>query len=118
MVGAKRVRCNNNDAVADDDACDDDDDDDDDDDTDDDVIDNDDDDYDDDDVNDDCDDRRWWCVPRSPTFDSLAPGISECDSKNGIYNLVYWLVSSDLLMIIPSDECHRTLLMLSQHWFK
>ena len=32
--------------------------------------------------------------------------------------LFYWLVSSDLLMIMPSDECHRTLLMISQHWFR
>ena len=31
--------------------------------------------------------------------------------------LFYWLVSLDLLMIMPSDECHRTLLMISQHWF-
>ena len=28
-------------------------------------------------------------------------------------NLFYWLVTSDLLMIMPSDECHRTLLMMS-----
>ena len=32
--------------------------------------------------------------------------------------LFYWLVSSDLLMIMPSNECHRTLLMISQHWFR
>ena len=32
--------------------------------------------------------------------------------------LFYWLVSSDLLMIIPPDECHRTLLMISQGWFR
>ena len=32
--------------------------------------------------------------------------------------LFYWLVSSDNLMIMPSDECHRTLLMISQHWFR
>ena len=31
--------------------------------------------------------------------------------------LFYWLVSSDLLMIMPSDECHRALLMISQDWF-
>ena len=29
--------------------------------------------------------------------------------------LFYWLVSSDLLMIVPSDECHRTQLTISQH---
>ena len=32
--------------------------------------------------------------------------------------LLYWLVSSNLLMIMSSDECHRTLLMISQHWFR
>ena len=32
--------------------------------------------------------------------------------------LFYWLVSSDRLMIMPYDECHRTLLMISQHWFR
>ena len=32
--------------------------------------------------------------------------------------LFYWLGSSDLLMIMPSDECHRTLLMICQHWFR
>ena len=30
---------------------------------------------------------------------------------------LYWLVSSNLLMIMSSDECHRALLMISQHWF-
>ena len=32
--------------------------------------------------------------------------------------LFYWLVSSDLLMIMPSDECHCTYLKISQHWFR
>ena len=32
--------------------------------------------------------------------------------------LLYWLVSSNLLMIMWSDGCHRTLLMISQHWFR
>ena len=31
--------------------------------------------------------------------------------------LFYWLLSSDLL-IMPSHECHGTLLMISQHWFR
>ena len=30
----------------------------------------------------------------------------------------YWLVSSDLLMIMPSDECHGIYLKISQHWFR
>ena len=28
-------------------------------------------------------------------------------------HLVHWLVSSDLFMILPSDQCHRTWLMMS-----
>ena len=32
--------------------------------------------------------------------------------------MFYWLVPSDLLIIMPSDECHRTLLMISQQWFR
>ena len=30
--------------------------------------------------------------------------------------LIYWFVSSDLFMIMPSGECHITLMMRSQHW--
>ena len=29
-----------------------------------------------------------------------------------------WLASSDLLLIMPSQECHKTSLMISQHWFR
>ena len=32
--------------------------------------------------------------------------------------LLYWLVFANLLMIMSSDECYRTLLMISQHWFR
>ena len=32
--------------------------------------------------------------------------------------MLYWLVSSNLLTIMSSDECHRTLLMISHHWFR
>ena len=32
--------------------------------------------------------------------------------------LFFWLVSWDFLMIMPSDECHRISLMISQHWFR
>ena len=32
--------------------------------------------------------------------------------------LLYLLVSSNLLMMMSSDECHRTLLMISQHCFR
>ena len=31
--------------------------------------------------------------------------------------LFYLYVSSNLLMIMPLDECHRTLVLISQHWF-
>ena len=30
----------------------------------------------------------------------------------------YWLVSSHHLMIVPSDDCHGTSPMISQHWFR
>ena len=39
------------------------------------------------------------------TLNSLVPGRYECDSKYVISILFYRLVSSDLLMIMPSDEC-------------
>ena len=32
--------------------------------------------------------------------------------------LFYWLVSSHLLTIMPSDECHGTYLKISQNWFR
>ena len=32
--------------------------------------------------------------------------------------LLYWLVSSNLPKIISLDDCHRTFLMVSQHWFR
>ena len=38
--------------------------------------------------------------------------------KNWFSILFYWLVSWDLCMIMPSDECHRALLMISQQWFR
>ena len=31
---------------------------------------------------------------------------------------LYRLVSSNLLMIMSSDECHSTLRMISEHWFR
>ena len=47
-------------------------------------------------------------------LNSLAPRRSQCDSKMWFSILLYWLVSSDLLMIMPSNECHRTLLMIDK----
>ena len=34
--------------------------------------------------------------------------------KKSIYNLVYWLISSDIFMTILLDECHSTLLIISK----
>ena len=52
------------------------------------------------------------------SFNSLAPGWSECDSKNVIFSLVLLIGIFKLFMIMPSDECHRTLLMISRHCFR
>ena len=49
---------------------------------------------------------------------SLALGNLDAILKMEFSILFYWLVSSGLLMMIPSDECHRTLLIISQHWFR
>ena len=49
----------------------------------------------------------WW-KNRGCVFDSLAPGKCECNFKNSNLNHVYWLVSSNLLLIMPCDECHLT----------
>ena len=43
------------------------------------------------------------------------PGDLDTILKIEFSILFYWLVSSDLLMTMPSDECHRILLMISQH---
>ena len=52
-----------------------------------------------------------YCIHRKQgVLNSLAPGKYGCDSKNGISDHVCRLVSSDLLIMMPSDECHRTLL--------
>ena len=64
--------------------------------------------------------RNLWVVScmldKVIFFNSLAQGRFWCDFKNSIFNLVL-LVSRDLCMIMPWDECHRTLLMISQHWY-
>ena len=38
--------------------------------------------------------------------------------KEALSILLYWLISLDLIMMIPSDECHRTWPMISQCWFR
>ena len=35
-----------------------------------------------------------------------------------IFYLSHVSVSSDFLIMMPSDECYRPLLMISQHWFR
>ena len=35
------------------------------------------------------------------------------------FSIIFYLsVSSDFLIMMPSDECYRPLLMISQHWFR
>ena len=68
--------------------------------------------------------QLWWHIMEytiglslicyAVSVNSLASERSGYYFKNTFCNLVM-LVSSDLLMIVPSDECHRTLLMISQH---
>ena len=58
-----------------------------------------------------------FCVLLLFTIDSLVPGKSGSDLKVQFAILFYWLISSDLL-VMPSDECQRNLLMIRQHWFR
>ena len=51
-------------------------------------------------------------------INTLAPGESGCDFKIANFALVHWLVLSDHIMIMPSDEYDGTSLMISQHWFR
>ena len=53
------------------------------------------------------------------TLNSFAPGRSEYDSKNVISTLVLLVfIFRFFFMIMPSGECHITLLTMSQHWFR
>ena len=47
-------------------------------------------------------------VTRPQWVNSFVPERFGCDFNNAIFSLVNWLVPSDLLMIIPSDECLGT----------
>ena len=49
---------------------------------------------------------------------SLAPGRFECDSKNVIFHLVLLIGIFRSSHDNASDERHRTLLTISQHWFR
>ena len=64
---------------------------------------------------------QCWPKPMSPygvsrprRVNSLVPGRSEYDVKNAMSIFFNQLLFSSLLTIIPSDDCHRTLLMISQ----
>ena len=46
-------------------------------------------------------------------FNSLVPGRSGCDFKISIFNNAVLIGILDLLIIMPSDECHRTSLTVS-----
>ena len=64
---------------------------------------------------------KWTHIPFAMTAHTLTHwplGDLNVILKISFSILLYWLVSSNLLMIMSSDECHRTLLMISQHWFR
>ena len=51
----------------------------------------------------------FWC---QGYFNSLAPGRFDCNFENAILTVLFHrFVSSDVVIIMPWDECHRTLLM-------
>ena len=49
---------------------------------------------------------------------SLAPGRPGCHFETAIFNLFYWLVSSNRLRMMPWDECQGTSPVKSQYWFR
>ena len=60
-------------------------------------------------------------IRHNPVFGPLTHwSLGDLDAilKTRFSILFYWLVSSDFLMIMPSNKCHWTLLMVSQHCFK
>ena len=61
--------------------------------------------------------RKVFSWPPLKGF-SLAPGRSGCLFKMQCLVLFYWLISSVLLMVTASDECHGTSPKNSQHWFR
>ena len=64
--------------------------------------------------------RLLFCTWYSPkqAFAQVVPGNSGCDLEMQFSIVFYWLISSCLLMILAWDECHGTLLMINQHWFR
>ena len=48
----------------------------------------------------------------------LFPGKYGCELDNAIFDLVLFIAFLGLLLIMPSDEDHWTLLMTNKHWFK
>ena len=61
---------------------------------------------------------KGWSSSASALINSLAPGRLWCHFKTAIFNFLYWLVPSDLLMTMHPDECHGTSQMISHHWFR
>ena len=65
-----------------------------------------------------CSVRQSFC-PHNWWFNSLLPWEILTRFKNANLNLDLLIgVYSDLFMIMPSDECHRILLMISPHWVR
>ena len=62
------------------------------------------------------DSGQGWDIVACLTHWSL--GDLDVILKIQISFLFYLCVSSYLLMIMPSDECHKTLVLISQHWFR
>ena len=66
-----------------------------------------------------------WCVGfrncsklwKVSTFNSLAPGRCGCNLKSIIFKLIS-RISLASPVKLPSGECHKTSLMISQYWFR
>ena len=58
------------------------------------------------------------CVTRPQWVNSLTPGRYGSNFKGVLSNAFHWLSSWALLVILHSDECQKTLLKASQHWFR
>ena len=52
-------------------------------------------------------------------INSLAPGKFEWNFRHLTFQIQFqWLMAELSLVILPLDQCHSTLLMISQHWFR
>ena len=57
-------------------------------------------------------------VTRPQWVNSLAPGRSGCNLKFSNLTRIDMIISGTFPVILPSGECHKTSLMISQHWFR